>query len=562
MLTFDNFEQEIDSEILERGQQYYKSGKVQDLEEISDGVWRAIVLGGEDYDVEIEDSPEGLLCGCTCPYEWGPYCKHVAATLYAIRAETKGGKPRQTQKQRQRQTINTLINRLTREQLIEIVSEQVKKDKMLANDILLKYGETAPGKATYAQIVKNSLREGTDRDGFIDYYSSHRATKGLYDLLAKAEKLIAAGEAAKALPMLQAVIEEATPALQYSDDSDGYIGGAIEQAFDYLEDTIPALNPADRAASFEYCLSEAFQPKYQGWDWRWSFLEAAAELVHNADERAVLFEALDRMASQRKGNRWDFYTEYDEEQAAALKLAVIEKQDSSQQIHEFLLQNVHLHRMRERLAHLYIEQKQYAAARKLCMEAIQLYRRDKPGLVRQYQKILLDLDEREGKSDNVIELAAKMLLDGYEFDPYYATLKRTVPAKQWSSYVETLIQRIQKETVNRWIASNTLREIYFREGMWDRLLELAGDANGTADVLHRHGDELEKKYPDEMCAIYEKLVYNAMARASSRDQYRTMCAYLKRIKKLGQPERAKTIAETLKNRYPKRRAMIEELSKV
>jgi len=53
MLTLANFEAQVNSTILERGKQYYKSKAVSDLEEDEDHVWLAEVEGSETYQVEI-----------------------------------------------------------------------------------------------------------------------------------------------------------------------------------------------------------------------------------------------------------------------------------------------------------------------------------------------------------------------------------------------------------------------------------------------------------------------------------------------------------------------------
>jgi len=37
--------------------------------------------GQYDYDVEISVEPNGISASCTCPYDWGGYCKHIGAVL-------------------------------------------------------------------------------------------------------------------------------------------------------------------------------------------------------------------------------------------------------------------------------------------------------------------------------------------------------------------------------------------------------------------------------------------------------------------------------------------------
>lgn len=81
-LTLENFEQQIDPTILERSRRYAHDGRVLAVEEEGDKVWSARVEGTNLYTVSIEQTPAGgLSCLCTCPYDWGPTCKHIAAGL-------------------------------------------------------------------------------------------------------------------------------------------------------------------------------------------------------------------------------------------------------------------------------------------------------------------------------------------------------------------------------------------------------------------------------------------------------------------------------------------------
>src|SRR5258708_7433800 len=84
-LRFANFKQIIPPHILTRGREYYRAGHVTDLSLEDESIWSGQVIGTETYEVQIEQAADGALtCTCSCPYEHGEYCKHIAALLYAI----------------------------------------------------------------------------------------------------------------------------------------------------------------------------------------------------------------------------------------------------------------------------------------------------------------------------------------------------------------------------------------------------------------------------------------------------------------------------------------------
>ena len=89
MITLDNFEDFVPYKIWMRGEEYYETDAVSELEEISPGEWTATVEGTDDYNVEISmDGNEIESWYCDCPYD-GEICKHVVATLLAIRDNRK-----------------------------------------------------------------------------------------------------------------------------------------------------------------------------------------------------------------------------------------------------------------------------------------------------------------------------------------------------------------------------------------------------------------------------------------------------------------------------------------
>lgn len=85
-LTFASFKKVNPAQILTRGREYVRGGKILDLafdeEELT---WKARVEGTDLYDVRIDIQSNGSLkCSCTWPYDMGEQCKHIAAVLYAI----------------------------------------------------------------------------------------------------------------------------------------------------------------------------------------------------------------------------------------------------------------------------------------------------------------------------------------------------------------------------------------------------------------------------------------------------------------------------------------------
>ena len=66
----------------ERGEDYYASGMVESVVQRGSKLF-AEVLGSEEYPYYVGIAFQGgdFDASCTCPYDWGGYCKHVVAVL-------------------------------------------------------------------------------------------------------------------------------------------------------------------------------------------------------------------------------------------------------------------------------------------------------------------------------------------------------------------------------------------------------------------------------------------------------------------------------------------------
>ena len=85
-VRIDNFEHEVESVIVQRGRRYFRSGAVTECTE-EDGEVRAEVQGSENYRVRMEIDDDGTIGShrCSCPYDYGEYCKHEVAVMYYLR---------------------------------------------------------------------------------------------------------------------------------------------------------------------------------------------------------------------------------------------------------------------------------------------------------------------------------------------------------------------------------------------------------------------------------------------------------------------------------------------
>ncbi len=112
-----------------RGQDYYDDGAV--LEVILRGeVLHAQVEGSEydPYQVRIEFSGGEIASAtCTCPYDWGGYCKHIVAVLLTAIHEPETVE--------ERPPVAEMLNGLERETLLKVLNRLMEEQPELVNRV-------------------------------------------------------------------------------------------------------------------------------------------------------------------------------------------------------------------------------------------------------------------------------------------------------------------------------------------------------------------------------------------------------------------------------------------
>ncbi|MCY4557384.1 MAG: SWIM zinc finger family protein [Chloroflexi bacterium] len=84
-ITEDDIRAKVTDRSYDRGADYFREGTIESAT-LRGNQLSAAVQGSEwdPYQVGITFIGNDFTASCTCPYDWGGYCKHVVATLLVI----------------------------------------------------------------------------------------------------------------------------------------------------------------------------------------------------------------------------------------------------------------------------------------------------------------------------------------------------------------------------------------------------------------------------------------------------------------------------------------------
>ena len=253
-LTEATLRQHATAESFSRGLDYERRGAVISLV-LRGNTLQAQVEGSEytPYHVAATfDERGGATATCTCPYDWGGWCKHiVAALLVAIHHHDDVER---------RPALPELLAPLDRDQLLALLTQLVGADPALYDSIDAHLATSQPAQprapaaapkaptryaAVDPQPFRRQARAILHPTRYDDWRYSHSAVEQFGTLLKQVERFIAAGDAQAALGALAAITEEYAAHWFELDDSSGALG----VFFDNLDRTwASALLSADLSA--------------------------------------------------------------------------------------------------------------------------------------------------------------------------------------------------------------------------------------------------------------------------------------------------------------------------
>lgn len=561
-IPLDQFEQVIDEKILQRGLTYFKKGLVHELEEVSPNTYEAIVEGTEDYTVRLTVENNVVTdYSCDCPYDLGPVCKHVAAVIFSLQEEelgltkkTKKAAKSGVKKSKSVATqIEELMDKASIEELKELIRTEAAKNAIFRNHVLshLEHYNENVSKELYQKQLKSMIRSATDRYGLIDWNKARALGQAVYELLDSARKQINQGNFEKATMICFAVMEEMREAFDCADDSNGDIGGCIDEAFNLLGEMASTCDSLSiRRQIFEFCMDMFKKGVFDGWDWHTSLLTMAARLVASDEDFDQVLALIDKKQQ----------SDYHKERLQLIKYGLLLDRKGETVANQFLEQNIDNSDFRTMAIEKALEQKNFAKAVKLAEDGVKTDMKDKPGLAKEWYDWLLKIAQAQKDTPKIIEYARHLLIDNFRNEQdYYQILKEHVKPEDWDAVINAIVHEIKAK--RRWYDTGLVATIYIREEKWDKLWEMVKE-NPDLSFIERYETYLSKHYADEIVDLYVSQILDYLNHNMGRDHYQTACRYICRMIKLGGKAKADNLIAQLRSLYAKRPALMQELDRV
>ena len=529
------------SRILERGYDYYTSGAVTELETDKDAVY-ATVCGAEDYEVEIHLNNDKIdYMYCSCPYAADDNnCKHMAAVLYAYEEKDSYEPASDIEK-----TVNAADEAFVRRFLISAL----QKDEKLCSRFTLALSAPDDFDINYYKNWVNEIVDyHSDDGGYINYHDAYYFYEEISGLLSsEAAHLIENKRFDDALELSLFMIEFLGEL--DIDDSDGYITSLLYICEEILRDIIDECGEGTKEKAFKKILKSVQKSPYDFVKSCFNnFLMSNFKEKKFFDDKLAYFDEMIEFYDKSDS----YYREYSVSEYLIARLKLMKEMCGDDEIEMFCRKYWSYSDVRRFLTDKYIEEEKYQDAITILIESLKMDK-DYKGLVIEHLDKLKELYKITNDYDNYLNTLWQIVFESFDLS-YYKELKEQYTEKEWEEKRERVFKAIK--------SFYQKAELFYMEGLYDRLLECAIPCNGL-DIVRRYKDVLVPLFPRKILDKYTDEVKKEAAIASNRAIYKSIVSVLREMRELPQgEERVQEIVSDWKEKYCRRRAMMEELKEL
>lgn len=407
-------------------------------------------------------------------------------------------------------------------------------------------------------IVKNtiaaSIKCNTHR-GYIGWSSCDNICMDMHDCLDMCVEAFELSEYMSALESTTYILVSGIKLASYVDSSSGMLTDVIMCTYELIDKCTKEIAKQDkqmRDEALSLIIKEAKKKAFDGWtDWRYDLLKCSICLC---DEKSAkkLENVLDTL--QESSNE-DYFPEYKKKEDLIVRYLIHRHLYGKKYTRDELYQNISVDEMRIMAIKDAMEEKNYDEAEKLCLEKANAertwhYRSRDP---EDWNNILYDIYKTANNTEKQIVQAKKLLLMGNE--KFWDVLKQIyIECGTWNKNYESLLDELKdsKRTI-------CYRSVLVEENEKKRLLE---DVMANPYDLFEYGKYLVKDYPEQIYELCYKVIRENCANAKDRREYKKITKQIAQLIKWKGNDIAKSLIEELKQTYPRRPALLDELEKV
>jgi hypothetical protein len=243
---------------------------------------------------------------------------------------------------------------------------------------------------------------------------------------------------------------------------------------------------------------------------------------------------------------------YGNESMLHILFNMVNKYGTEEEAEQFIKDNLKFSSFRELFINKYLNEKNYEKVIELALEGEKQDTRF-AGLILKWKQMRYKAYKELALKDDQRNLAKELLFEG-KFE-YYKELKELAEDK--ISFYDNLKKELKVK--EDWHSKSMFLQIILEENDLNEIMDHVRDSPTSIDS---YADILIDKFKDEVIEIYKKYIKFEASRASNRSHYKSVCAIIRKYKKIAGKQSQIPIVNELIALYRKKPAFLDELSRI
>jgi len=547
------------SEVFDRARNYRDEERIERIDRFDETV-SAAVQGSqpEPYEVEIQFvdgavEPENVDATCTCPYDWGGYCKHIIAVLL----ELAGG---DIDLEDEREAVERVLSDAHPEELREFLRDESERDADLRRRLLTRFEEQdTQSLYDYKKEMSQQYRgpytyqyEGPDFSEFYDLAETHRKQ----------------GNPLEAATIYRAMSEVRIENMDMVQD---YYGEDFETELDAFIECIREadLDHEEKREYIDYLFERwgsddsavgTFSGQYEDGLWELCIDDADLQYWRTLLEEDLPAEIPETSESDDGIGSFDT-RRYEAERRIEMYADVLDALGDTETLREVYAEHhLDIRQFCVRYARLLADGGEGDRAIEIAEEGLDVFSN-----VGELRRFLIDIyADRDPERHR--ELLREQFLQSGDWE-YYKQLRSRCSDDEWEEVVADFEARFEDSNMHRLI------DLYLCEGRtadaFETVIETArtepddafwravGD-NGLA-ILSEYRDDVGDYDPETYYEVYEERLEPFLADTTGRGHYQTVVEYLEEMRELGFDDGFEAFVAHLKEKHSNRPAFLDEM---
>jgi len=536
----------VPPKILQRAQEILaEGGAVGDVHQTPHSL-TATVYGSYPYDVAIDlDAGEPCEWRCSCPYEYGEVCKHVAALWLGAQ---QGAFAKQLNATTSEQSTLKLALKATRKRdLVAGLLQLTHRDAELRTALLAQFGEDdEPDAENLVEKLNKALTrfEHKESDPF-GYMHAHALATVFTPYFREIEDYVRTEQHQACWVLAKAVAEETLARFNYIDDSSGALGGVHARATKALLALGEA--PLEEELRFEcldYCIYHVKQRTHADWDYHVDLMHLGCTLVSDDDELADMLQAMEGAQGY-----------YEAEQAAVYSIKMFQRLGDVAAAEDLIANSLQHAQVRRLAIKAAFAKTDYEAVERLARGGLE--QRDAPGYFGDWNHWLFRVATARGRvEDQVALLCEAYINDQRNFEDPLAKIRALVTPERWQLLVDELAAALtsQSRRGDRGRLYELLVVAERFEALTSRILK-----QPTLQKLAYGAEHLPQSYHRQLALAHLPLIDELLKRGADPHLYAYIVDALARVVQLGARKEARGMVDHIRSRYKRRKLLLRLL---